>query len=98
MLSDEDFAVLNAVHLKKMVAAATIADVTGLTADRVDAYLTRASDRGLVMALPDGAMLLPEGIRAVLDYYCVTYAELRQQPELAAWYASFEVINAKFIA
>lgn len=98
MLTDEDFTILNALYLKKMATAATVAEVIGLPAERVVERLAAAADAQWVLDMPDGAMLLPAGTEKVLAYYAATYTPLRAQPELPAWYAAFEVINAKFIA
>ena len=63
MLSDDDFAVLNAIYLTKMATAGVIAEVTGLAGDAADARLaerrsmlfkgtavTRGSGAGVVTA------------------------------------------------
>lgn len=98
MLSDTDFITLNAVYLKKMATGATIAEVTGLVADVVGQHLATADDHGWIMSLPEGAMLLPDGIDQVVAYYHATYAEVRAQPALATWYEAFETLNKRFIA
>lgn len=98
-MHDDDFAILNAIYLKKMAGAALLADVTGLTRDDVEARLAAAAEAGLVIDMgTGGAMLLEDGTGAVLAYYRDTYAPLRALPELTAWYETFEAINARFIA
>ncbi|MGS0756384.1 hypothetical protein ACVBEH_18145 [Roseateles sp. GG27B] len=97
MLSDNDFVTLNTIYLKKMATETTIAEVTGLTPDMVRHNLANADDQGWIMSLPEGAMLLSEGIDEVLAYYKTTYAEIRGEPTLASWYEAFEVLNKRFI-
>ena len=99
MLSDDQFAILNAIYLKKMATAATVAEITGLPRDRVEQHLAAASEAGQVIDMGgSGAMLLEDGTAAVLAYYRQTYAPVRALPKVVAWYEAFESINAKFIA
>jgi hypothetical protein len=98
MLSDDEFAVLNAIYLKKMATAATIADITALPAEQVGAALSQSAEREQTLALPDGAMLLGAGTQAVLDYYSARYAGVRADPAALAWYEHFETLNSRFIA
>jgi hypothetical protein len=97
MLSDNDFIVLNAIYLKKMADAAAIADITALPSDSVAASLDAASDAGWLLAMPTGAMLMPDGTAQVLDHYASTYAAVRSDPAMLAWYEAFEAINTRFI-
>jgi predicted Rossmann fold nucleotide-binding protein DprA/Smf involved in DNA uptake len=99
MLDDDDFAILNAIYLKKMATAATVAEITGLPRDRVEQRLAAAAEAGQVIDMGgSGAMLLEDGTTAVLAYYRDTYAAVRAIAEVVAWYEAFEVVNAKFIA
>lgn len=98
MLSDIDFAVLNAIYLKKMAPEAVIANVIGLPCDVVGLRLAAAADEGWILNLPDGAMLLSEGTQQVLDYYRETYAGVRSDPTALTWYEHFETLNSRFIA
>lgn len=98
MLSDDEFAVLNAIYLKKMATAPVIAEVTALPAEAVGEHLAQAAQREQVLALPDGAMLLPAGTQAVLDHYRDTYAGVRAEPAVLQWYENFETLNSRFIA
>lgn len=97
MLSDTDFAALNAIYLKKMASAPTIADATGLSPEVAAQRLAAAADEGWIMSLPEGAMLLAEGTAQVLAYYRENYAAVRADPAAAAWYENFETLNARFI-
>lgn len=98
MISDNEFAVLNAMYLKKMATTATIADITALPTDEVGEQLMQAVEAGKVIQLPDGGMLLPPGTQAVLDYYHETYVDVRGDPEVVQWYEDFEDLNSRFIA
>jgi hypothetical protein len=98
MLSDDDFAVLNAIYLKKMATVATISDITSLPADDVNARLEKAAGLDQIFNLPDGAMLVTEGTTAVVAYYTERYAALRTQASMLQWYEDFETLNSRFIA
>ncbi|MBS0446026.1 MAG: hypothetical protein JSR59_08765 [Proteobacteria bacterium] len=98
MLSDTDFAVLNAIYLKKMATSQTIAEVTALEPGVVSERLEAAADASQVMLMPTGAMLLEAGTAAVLETYREAYAAIRSEPALAHWYENFETINSRFIA
>lgn len=97
MVSDNQFAVLNAIYLKKMANAASISEMTSLPVEEVSRILTQAENESFVMLLPDGAMLLDGGTRAVLDYYRETYAGVRADAAAVQWYEDFETINRRFI-
>jgi hypothetical protein len=97
MTSENDFAILNAIYLKKMATAETIADVTGVDPELVRERLDAAAQDGRVLALPDGAMLLEAGTSEVLATYHRTYEEIRVQEDVLHWYERFEVINSRFI-
>lgn len=98
MLSDTDFATLNAIYLKKMATADVIAEVTALPADVVSERLAAAEQAGWILSMPTGAMLLEGGTDEVLAYYRDSYASLRTDPAILKWYEDFETINARFIA
>ncbi len=97
MLSDSDFDALNAIYLKKMATAETIADVAGLPAEEVNERLASAVDHEWIMAMPEGAMLLTDGTWQVLDFYRDRYADLRADSAVVKWYENFEVLNTRFI-
>ncbi len=98
MLSDTDFAILNAIYLKKMAMGQTIAEVTALAPELVADRLEAAANAAQVLLLPTGAMLLEDGTTAVLATYRDTYAAIRTEPDLLQWYENFEIINSRFIA
>lgn len=97
-LDDASFALLNAVHLKRMVGEADLAALLGTTTEDIAARLAPWIEGGLAMALSAGVMLMPEGTAAVHAHYHARYAGLRQQPALADWYTRFETLNTRFIA
>jgi hypothetical protein len=98
MLRDDDFAVLNAIYLKKMATAGTIAEVTGQAVGVVDARLAAAGEAGWVLPMPTGAMLLEGGTEQVLATYRQAYEAVRADPAVVAWYEHFEALNTRFIA
>ncbi len=98
MLTDDEFAVLNGIYLKKMASAATLAEITGLAEARIEECLEAAVGRGQVLGISSDFMLQEGGAADVLEYYRTTYAPVRAEPAVAAWYAAFEALNARFIA
>lgn len=96
-LDDTSFLILNAAHLNKMSKPQGIADATGLDRARVDAVLSAAEQGGLGASAGDQFLLFPDGSKTVLDYYDRTYADLRRDPALGAWYERFETLNTQFI-
>ncbi len=98
MIDDTEFAVLNALHLKRMATVADVAAITGLSTTTAESVVDRASFDGLVAPTPAGVMLMPEGTEAVLAYYNERYGEHRGDPALERWYERFEELNTGFIA
>jgi hypothetical protein len=98
MIDPTDFAVLNAIHLKRMATVGEVAAIVSLDSDTVGSVVDQAGERGLVASTPAGAMLMPEGTAAVLDYYERNYTRQRSDPELSNWYERFEQLNTSFIA
>lgn len=97
MLPDNDFAILNAIYLKKMASTQAIAEVVGLPAELVGDRLEAAAEAGWTLPMPDGVMLLEGGTDQVLATYREAYAPARSQPEVLRWYERFETINSRFI-
>ena len=97
-LDDASFALLNAVHLKRMVGEAELAALLGTTQEDIAARLAPWVESGHAMTLSAGVMLMPEGTAAVHAHYHARYADLRGQPSLGEWYARFESLNTRFIA
>lgn len=97
-LDDASFALLNAVHLKRMVGEAELAALLGTTQEDIATRLAPWVESGHAMTLSAGVMLMPEGTAAVHAHYHARYAGLRGQPSLGEWYARFETLNTRFIA
>ncbi|WP_339753475.1 hypothetical protein [uncultured Marinobacter sp.] len=102
MLTETDFLVLNAVYLKKVVAAPQIVEMTGVAVDDVARCLEAATEQGWLMEMDmggaDGVMLLEDGITQVMSYYQEVYADLRSNTVQSDWYQSFESLNKRFVA
>ena len=96
-LSEQEFLVLNGVHLKKMATAKELASAVGLDADVVEAVLNGAAKDGLLMAPEGKHLLLPEGTNAVHEFYRTAYEPMRSNALVLAWYERFEAINEQFI-
>jgi hypothetical protein len=98
-IPDDEFAVLNAIYLRKMVTIADMAGITGLDEQVIASHVTALSERGLVTDVGGGNCMLeqPPGVRAAIDAYDDRYAELRTDGEVEAWYQRFESINGQFL-
>lgn len=97
-LDEAAFTVLNALMLKRMASTEQLAVLVGAGADVVETQLADAQAQGLVMSMPSGHLLLPEGTAAVQAWYREHYAATRVDPALEQWYARFETLNTRFIA
>ena len=98
MLDAETFAVLNAIHLKRMASSAQLASLLDMDASKIDACCAAAVEAGHVMTASAGHLLLPDGTEAVQAHYREHYAMVRQDARMAPWYARFETLNSRFIA
>jgi hypothetical protein len=98
LFDDERFKVLNAIHLKRMASSEQLATLLDMSVDGVERCCVAAAADGLLMTMPGGHLLLPEGTDAVQQYYREHYAEIRQDARMAPWYARFETLNTRFIA
>lgn len=98
-LTDEEFSVLNAVYLRKMVTVEAIEDITGLEPASIGDVVARLVDRGLVADVGGGHCMLeqPAGVSAAIAAYDERYADLRSSEEVMAWHERFEVLNAQFL-
>jgi len=96
-LNEQEFIVLNAVHLKRMADDAQLAALTGLATETFVPLLTDCANRELVMSMDSGHMLLPAGTEAVRAHYDRIYGALRGDPDIDGWYARFETLNTRFI-
>ena len=98
LLDAETFAVLNAIHLKRMASSAQLASLLDKEENAIEACCARAAQAGYVMSTSAGHLLLADGTEAVQAHYREHYAELRQDARMAPWYARFEILNTRFIA
>jgi DNA-binding transcriptional ArsR family regulator len=98
-IPDEEFTVLNAVYLRKMVTVEAITMITGLDQETVAGHATALAGRGLIADVGGGNWMLeqPEGVRGAVDAYGERYADLRGDVEVEAWYQRFESLNAQFL-
>jgi len=96
-LSEQEFVVLNGAHLKKMATAEELARAVGLELDAVEAVLVEAEKSGLLMAVDEKYLLLPDGTSAVHEHYRSVYQPLRSDETILDWYDRFETINEQFI-
>lgn len=92
------FEILNAIYLRKMATAAHVAEVTGQPPAVVEQALSEEAAADAVLGM-DGAWLLQEaGTAKVLAFYSQTYAPLREEAGIMAWYERFETaLNQQFI-
>jgi hypothetical protein len=97
-VTEAEFAVLNAVYLKKLASVTELAELTETPVAAVDALVVALSDRDLVMATAAGTLLSEAGRAAVVDYYADTYGSARTDQAVIEWYERFESLNSRFIA
>jgi hypothetical protein len=91
------FLVLNALYLRKIADANTLAECSGCGDQEVRSALEASVPAGLVLGLGTQYVLTDEGRRAVLDYYDDAYRDTRLDPGVQAWYARFEGVNERFL-
>lgn len=96
-LPDDEFAVLNAVYLRKIATQEVIAEVSGLDTARVAAEVTRAAAVERLEDVGGMYMLTETGTRDLLADYRDRYEALRTDAEVLAWYERFESINRQFL-
>jgi hypothetical protein len=97
LLGERDFAILNAVYLKKMATPEHVAEVTGIPLGDVAHVLTDAAGDGSLIDLGGQFMLGEDGRARVLAFYAREYANARTTGAVSAWYDRFETVNAQFI-
>ncbi|GLR91703.1 hypothetical protein [Bradyrhizobium iriomotense] len=96
-LSEQEFLVLNGVHLKKMATAKELASAVGLEVPVVEAVLNAAAGNDLLMVAEGKHLLLQDGTNAVQEYYRTVYGPMRSNDRVLEWYDRFETINEQFI-
>jgi hypothetical protein len=97
LLTEDRFAVLNAVYLRKMASAEHVSQVADIDVPRATELLGSAEGDGLLVDLGGQYMLSDAGRERVLTYYRDAYAETRALEPVKVWYDRFETVNAAFI-
>ena len=97
LLTHDDFVVLNGLYLRKIAESGMLADCSGIDPQTVEATLGRLEGDAMVLPLGEQYVVTDEGRQAVLDFYADTYADLRADGEVMAWYERFEAVNGKFL-
>jgi len=97
-LNDDAFVVLNALYLRKMADAGTLAENSGASLPAVAAAMAAALAAEGVLDLGGQYLLTDAGRAAVLEYYDRTYRDLRAAPEVTEFYEKFEsTVNQRFL-
>lgn len=97
MLEENEFLVLNALHLKKMASIGDLAYISDLATDQVRTMVAAFVESGLVLDLGEELLIQPDGMTEVQEYYRQTYSGLSEREEMAQWFERFEPINVQFI-
>jgi hypothetical protein len=95
--ADEEFAVLNAVYLRKIATPEVIGEVSGLPADQVAPLLNTAVDAGEFEDVGGMYMLSEAGTTRLLAEYRERYGALRTDTDVLTWYERFESTNKQFL-
>lgn len=96
-LAKTDYDVLNAVALKKMATAPTIAEACGLDIGETEAALGRLAGHGLVAAAGGAALPADAAEPALAESAARFYADLREDPLLGDLAERFDTINRHFL-
>jgi len=96
-IDEASFLILNALYLRKIADRDVLAECSGCSAGDVDTILDTSAATGLVLGLGSQYVLTDEGRQAVLDYYTLTYEDIRSDPEIQEWYVRFETVNDRFL-
>lgn len=94
---DENYAVLNAVVLKKMATPPAVSGATNIPTDMVRSVLAGLADDGLVAAVGEQSMPTNTAEPALDEAAAARYAELRDDSDIAQLHADFERINTRFL-
>jgi hypothetical protein len=98
VIGETEFALLNAVYLKKLASLDELSVITSIPLETVEDFAARFSTNEALFSMPAGVMLMPAGTELVLAYYHETYETLRANPLVTQWYERFEVLNTRFIS
>ena len=94
---DSDYAVLNAVALKKMATVAQVVDATDVEAAEVAPALARLAEAGAVAVVGDAALPTDEAIPLLAEEAAMRYAQARTEGDVLEMADRFEVVNAQFL-
>jgi hypothetical protein len=97
VLADDEFAVLNAVYLRKIATPEVIAEISGRPATEVAALVARALGAARLEDVGGMVMLSESGTQDLLAGYRDRYQQLRADADVLAWYDRFESINRQFL-
>lgn len=98
MLDRTDYDVLNAVALKKMAAAAAVAETTGLSETEVNDAFERLIAQGHVMVAAGSALPTDSAEPALAETAAERYAPVRTDSDVAALVERFETVNTQFLS
>ncbi len=96
-LPEDEFAVLNAVYLRKIASPDVIAQVSGVAPELVGAEISRATTTERLEDVGGMYMLSDSGTDEVLAEYRARYEHLRTDADVLTWYQRFESINRQFL-
>lgn len=92
-----DYAVLNAVALKKMADLPSIAAAGGVDAGAVADVLERLTGEGLLLVMAGSALPTNEAEPALAEAAAEHYAAARADPAVTAAVERFEAVNTQFL-
>ena len=98
VIDDATFDVLNAVLLKKMASAGTVAELTGRSVDEVERYFTDLERREAIFLADSNALSTETGTTLIKAFADRHYASLRADETMAGWHARFEPLNRQLLA
>lgn len=96
-LTEDAYAVLNVVALKKMATAAQIADATGVPPELVRAQLDDLAGGSMVVMVGDAGLPSDAAVPALESAAAVRYRGLREDPGVQDMAERFEAVNAQFL-
>jgi hypothetical protein len=96
-LADDEFAVLNAVYLRKIATLEVIGEISGLRASEVTALVAAAVAESRLEDVGGMYMLSESATQELLNGYRERYQQLRTDADVLAWYGRFESINRQFL-
>jgi hypothetical protein len=92
------FEAMHGLAIKKFGTAAAVAELLGASEADVQAALDAVVAEGMAMAAKGAFMLTPKGQQMLATEYPGRFGALRADPECAAGYARFELVNSELKA